>query len=126
MKILFYLIRYDPYKIKYYGYSIIHFLMPFLKRDVRYFSYNFKLNQEDDEYFLNTNKDIWFNIKKKDITSNKTFMDLYTETVNKSKNMIEKLYDYIYNDKDLDLETFFGNLSYSNGLPIGNQKKTSS
>ena len=127
MKFLFYLVRYDPYKIKYICYSLINFLLPFLKRDIRYFSYNFKLNNKDDTYFLNTNNDIWFNIKKKEITYNKSFMDLYTETVNKSKNMIEKLYDYIYNDKDLNLETFFGNLSYANGLPIkSNKKKTSS
>ena len=68
--------------------------------------------------FLNLKKDTWFNIKKRDVKYNKSFLDLYKETVEKSVYMIERLYDYIYNDKDLKLECFFGNLSYANGLPI--------
>ena len=122
MKLLFYLIRYDPYKIKRIFYNVLYFLLPFLKRDVRYFSYNFKLNNKDDTFFLNLNNDIWYNIKKKDIKYSKSFLDLYNETVDKSVFMIEKLYDYIYNDKYINLENFFGNLSYANGLPIKENK----
>ncbi|MBQ8892491.1 MAG: zinc dependent phospholipase C family protein [Bacilli bacterium] len=127
MRFLFHFVRYDPYKIKYTFYSIIYHILPFLHRDIRYFSYNFDLNSEDSEYFLNLKKDKWFNIKKKEITYNKSFLELYTETVDKSKMMIEQLYDYIYNDKYLELESFFGNLSYANGLPVkSNKKKTTS
>ena len=127
MKFLFHLVRYDPYKIKRIIYSIIYKLLPFLNRDIRYFSYNFDLSLEENEFFLNLKKDTWFNIKKRDIKYNKSFLDLYKEAVDKSVYMIEKLYDYIYNDKDLKLESFFGNLSYANGLPVtSNQKKTTS
>ena len=40
--------------------------------------------------------------------------------------MIENIYDYIYNNKKIDLDSFFGNLSYANGLPIINKKHTKS
>lgn len=118
MKILYFLIRYDPYKIKRLCYLLIHWLLPFLYRQVHYFSYNFKLSNEKDITYLNLNKEEWFNIKSREIKYNKSFLDLYEETVNQSKEMIEKLYDYIYNDKKLDLESFIGNRSYANGLPL--------
>ena len=124
MKLLFYLLRYDPYKFKRLGYSFINFFLRFLRRDIRYFSYNFDLSIEENNYYLNLDKKTWFNIKKKDISYNKSFLDLYKEVVDKSVYMIEKLYDYIYNDKNLDLESFFGNLSYANGLPIINKIHT--
>ena len=118
MKFLFHVVRYDAFKIKKIGYIILYYLLPFLKQDIRYFSYNFDLNREDDIFYLNLNHDNWFNVKKRNIVYNKSFLDLYDEVVNKGKIMIEELYDYIYNDKQLDLEIFFGNLSYANGLPI--------
>ena len=127
MRFMFYLIRYDPFKIKYYIYSTIYHIFPFINRDIRYFSYNYNLNKKDDIFFLNLNNNKWFNIRKKDIVYTKSFNDLYSETVNKSKIMIESLFDYIFNDKYLNLEKFFGNLSYANGLPIiSNKKKTTS
>ena len=118
MKFLFHLIRYDPYKIKRIGYSILYYILPFLKRDIRYFSYNYNLTDKENEFYLNLNYNKWFNIKKKEIIYSKSFLDLYKEVVDKSVIMIEKIYDYIYNDKEFDLESFFGNLSYANGLPI--------
>jgi len=118
MKFLFHLIRYDPYKIKRIGYSFLYFILPFLSRDIRYFSYNFNLNDEENNFYLNLDNSTWFNIKKKEVTYNKSFLDLYKEVVLTSVDMIEKLYDYIYNDNTFDLESFFGNLSYANGLPI--------
>ena len=127
MKFLFYLIRYDPYKIKRIGYSFLYFLLPFLKQDIRYFSYNFNLTEKENEIYLNLNHDEWFNINKKDVKYNKSFLDLYKEVVDKSTYMIQVLYDYIYNDKEIDLDTFFGNLSYANGLKIdSNKNKTAS
>ena len=127
MKFLFHIIRYDPYKIKRIGYSFLYYFLPFLNRDIRYFSYNFNLSEKESNFYLNLNHNKWFNIKKKNITYNQSFLDLYNYVVDKSVNMIEKIYDYIYNDKYLELESFFGNLSYANGLPIkSNQNKTTS
>lgn len=122
MKFLFHLIRYDPYKIKKIGYNILYYLIPFLYRDIRYFSYNFNLTENKNEFFLNLNHDKWFNVRKKDIKFDKSFLDLYKDVIEKGTDVIEKLYDYIYNDKELDLNNLLGNLSYANGLPIESNK----
>ena len=122
MKFLFHIIRYDPYKIKRIGYSFLYHLLPFIKRDIRYFSYNFNLTEKENEFFLNLNHDKWFNIRKKDVKYDKSFLDLYKEVIEKGTDVIEKLYDYIYNNKELDLNDLFGNLSYANGLPIESNK----
>ena len=118
MRFLFHLVRYDPYKIKKVGYSILYYILPFLYRDIRYFSYNFNLNEKDNNYFLNLNHEKWFNVRKKEVIYTKSFLDLYKEVIDKGTFMVETLYDNIYNNKPLDLESFFGNLSYANGLPI--------
>ena len=122
MKLLYYLIRYDPFKIKYNTYSFLYHLIPFLKYDIRYFSYNFKLDDYISNKYLNLEHNNWYNPRKSSIKSNKSFLDLYDDVVNKSKEMIEALYQYIYCDSKLDLNNFFGNLSYSTGLPLKSNK----
>ena len=123
MKLLFYLVRYDPYKIKRIGYSIIYYVLPFIRRDIRYFSYNYNLSDKNNELFLNLDHKEWFNIRKKEFIYHKSFLELYKDTIDKSIYMIESLYDYIYNNKELDLDDFFGNLSYANGLKIESSKR---
>jgi len=118
MYFLFYLIRYDPYGIKKVFYDIIHFLMPFLKKDIRYFSYNFDLSLSESNLYLNLDKKNWYNPKKTTIKRNESFLELYDKAITKGTYMIEKLYDYIYEEQNLDLDSFLGNLSYSSGLPI--------
>ena len=116
MKFFFHLLRYDPFRIKRYFYNFIYFLARFYKRDIRYLSYNFSLLEND--FYLNLNKKTWYNIKNKDIKYNKSFIELYNEVIDKSIYMIKVLYEYIYENKDVNLEKLFGNLSYANGLPI--------
>ena len=118
MKLFFHFFRYDPYKIKKVGYNILFIFIRFISRDIRYLSYNFNLTKEDDEFYLNLNHKLWYNVKKKENTSQKTFMELYDKVVKEGVKKIEKLYEYIYQDKPLNLESFYGNLSYANGLPL--------
>ena len=118
MKIFFRLVRYDPYKIKRIIYTILSGNGIFFKRDIRYLSYNFSLSKKENDFYLNLDHAFWYNIKKKENTSNKTFLELYDEVIDKSLRVIEQLYNYIYHDKDIDLDKLFGNLSYANGLPI--------
>ena len=118
MKLFFHYIRYDPFRIKRYIYNILYLFVFYIKRDIRFLSYNFNLNDELNNKYLNLDHKKWFNVKKIDNISNKSFIDLYNESIDKSVDKITKLYDYIFNDKKLDLESFYGNLSYANGLPI--------
>ena len=118
MKFFFHYIRYDPFRIKRFIYNILYLFVFYIKRDIRFLSYNFNLNDELNNKYLNLDHKKWFNVKKIDNVSNKSFIDLYNESIDKSVDKITKLYDYIFNDIKLDLESFYGNLSYANGLPI--------
>ena len=118
MRLFFHILRYDPFKIKRCIYNFLYLFVFFVKRDFRFLSYNFNLTNKLNNKYLNLDHKEWFNVKKRDNISNKSFMDLYNETIDKGVDKITKLYDYIYNDKKLDLESFYGNLSYANGLPI--------
>ena len=116
MKFVFNYIRYDKYGIKKTLYKIID-LNPFRSIPrVRYLSYNFDLDK-DDEY-LNTNHNKWYNPDKKELASNKSFFDLYDDVIDKASFTINELYEYIFNNKKVDLDKIIGNLSYANGLPL--------
>ena len=118
MKFFFHYFRYDPYKIKRYIYNFLYLFCWYVKRDFRFLSYNFNLTKEKNELYLNLNHQEWYNVRKKDNISIKSFEELYDEVVNKSIIKIRELYNYIYNNKELDLKIFYGNFSYANGLPI--------
>ena len=61
---------------------------------------------------------MWYNIKNSKLKSNLSFLELYREVVLQTKIIIETLYEYIYENKRVDLEKLFGNKSYSTGLII--------
>ena len=83
-------------------------------RRTTYLSYNFDLNNFD--FYLNTSNKKWYNIKNKNIESNQSFEELYEFVCQKASSIINKLYDYIYLDKDIDLDNLLENRSYSTGL----------
>lgn len=114
MKLFFKLFRYDPIGFKRIFYVILNPFAKLIFRDIKYLSYNFNLDK--DKEYLNLNHKKWFNIDNKDIKSNDSFIDLYNQVTVKTSNIILKLYEYIYEDKEINLENLFGNKSYSNGL----------
>ena len=119
MKFVFNYIRYDKYGIKKTIYKIID-LNPFKRIPrVRYLSYNFDLDKIDN--FLNSEHNKWYNIDKKELVSNQSFMNLYQDVINKSSYTINELYEYIFNNKKIDINKLIGNLSYSNGLQLPKQ-----
>ena len=116
MRVFFKVFRYDPYKIKRYIYNVLNIVAKRRFRDIRYLSYNFDL---DNDNYLNLNHDTWYYyLDNKNITSNKSIIDLYDEVVNKTVIKINLLYDYIFNNKEVNLDLLFENLSYGTGLPL--------
>lgn len=117
MKKFFKYLRYDPNGYKRDIYKLLNFITRRCFRDVRYLSYNFDL-LEDDKY-LNLNHESWYNTDgDKNKLYNDSFLDLYSKVVSKTKEMIEVLYNYVFENKDVDLEKLFGNKSYGTGLPL--------
>lgn len=85
-------------------------------RRTKYLSYHFNLDNK--EYYLNNNRDNWYNILDKENIYNDSFEDLYNKCIIKGSNIINKLYEYIYENKDIDLDKLLENKSYSTGLVI--------
>ena len=117
MKNVFRFIRRDRLKIKKQLFKLLD-LNPFHVRRTRYLSYNFPLDR--DEFMINRSHQEWYNIKDKSIKSTKSFDDLWQEAVTESIKIINELYKYIYENKELDLYKLIGNYSLSNGLPLDN------
>ena len=123
MKFVYNYIRYDKYGIKKKIYQIID-LNPIKSiPKVRYLSYHFDL--DNNEYYLNLNHQKWFHPDNQSIISNKSFLDLYSDVINKASDIINKLYDYIFLNKNIDLDQLIKNNSYSNGLPLSPDQKDS-
>ena len=114
MHFVFKYIRHDSYGIKKNIYKIID-LNPFNIRRCKYLSYHFDL--DNNEYYLNLNHSKWFNYSKKNLTSNKSFLDLMYDVTEKSALIINELYDHIFYNKDVNLKKLIGNNSYASGLP---------
>lgn len=115
MAFVFKHIRYDKIGIKKKIYQLID-INPFNIRRTTFLSYHFTLN--NDDYYLNTNHNIWFNYKNKKLTSNMSFIDLMDDVTNKSSYIINELYFFIFNNKKVNLEKLIENNSYSTGLPL--------
>ena len=108
-------IRHDSYGIKRKIYNIIDINSFKIKR-TKYLSYHFNLDNDDD--YLNSNHQKWYNISDRNITSNDSLMDLYNKVTLESSEIVNSIYDYIYENKDVNLEKIIQNNSYSNGLPL--------
>ncbi len=116
MKNFFHFLRYDPTGLKRKFYNFANIFASRLFRDVRYLSYNFPL--DNDNFYLNLEHAEWFNLKNANSKSKKSFLELYDEVIDKASNIIEKTYEYIFEDKKVDLEKLFENKSYGDGIPL--------
>ena len=114
MKFVYQHVRYDKLGIKKKIYSFID-LNPLPIRRVKFLSYHFPLDMDD--VILNLNHNNWIN-ESTNISSNKSYLDLYEEVTQKASIIINELYDYIFENKIIDLKKLIGNNSYSSGLPL--------
>ena len=119
MKILYYLMRYDPYKIKYNIYRCIDWITP--RKFMKFTPISYYCNLDNNEYYLNLNHNKWCHPLDNSITSNKSVLELYDEALNKAINNINIVNNIIYNKKDKkELYNLFTNLSMSSGYDCNN------
>ena len=119
MKFTYNYVRYDKHGFKKMIYQTID-LNPFKIPRTKYLSYHFDIN--NNEYYLNLNHQEWTNPNNPTIVSNKSFLDLYEDVINNSSTIINELYNYIYEDKFVNLKKLIKNLDYGSGLPISPNK----
>ena len=120
MKFVYRFVRYDKYGIKRLIFRIID-LNPFKNIPrVKYLSYHFDV--DNDDHFLNLNHEKWFNIDDHNITSTKSFLDLYQDVTNEASYIINELYEYIFNEKQVNIKKLIKNNSYATGLSLSPNK----
>ena len=112
MKFAYNYARYDKYGIKKFFYQIID-LNPFNITRTKYLSYHFDL--DNNSYYLNLDHKEWLN---NGIKTNKSFLDLYQEVIDNASYIINELYEYIFEDKDVNTKKLVKNLDYGTGLEI--------
>lgn len=102
----------DPIGIKNFVFKIIDSKkMPVA---LSYLSYYKK--EIDDIDILNLNKESWANPSDESIVSNLSVLELLDAAVIKGENIIKELYNYIYLNDQVDLESFLPRTSYLDGL----------
>ena len=114
MKFTYNYVRYDKYGIKRTIYRLID-LNPFKIPRTMYLSYHFDVDKND--YYLNLNHYKWIN-RENNEESTKSFFDLYQEVTTNASDIINELYEYIYQNKDIDTKKLIKNIDYGTGLPI--------
>lgn len=115
MRIVYYLMRYDPLGIKKIIYKIFNIFIRNPKFKNMSISYNIDpLNKIN---YLNLNKNYWNNPTNKDIISNDSFIELYDKAIKTALSIIINVNKVIYNNADIKtLDDIFLNLSYRNGM----------
>lgn len=120
MKNFIKLFRIDNYGIKYFFYNLIDIIKPI--NTFQFKSISYKHNNYDKYDFLNNKKNTWYYPVNKDITYNKSFLELYDEALLKAISIINKINDYFFKDKDININELFHNQSYVTGIDCNSNK----
>lgn len=120
MKNSLYLFRRDPYGIKKFFYKVIDTFTT--KRVFRFEAISYHVPLEDKHNYLNSNHKLWRNPTAYNMTSTESFVDLYVKSIKTAKVLICASFDYI-NNKDIELEKIFTNISYVTGRDCNLKKE---
>ncbi len=114
MKFLYYILRYDPFKIKYVIYKIIDKLFPFFDFNFKTISYGEPLLNKD--YYFNKEHREWHHPCSKKELYNYSFFDLYDISIKKALYLINETNKILYGNKEIEYsKELFTNLSYVTG-----------
>ena len=123
LKQMYYSLKYlrkDKYGIKRFIYKLGDIVTP--KGSFRFEGISYHVPLEDNNNYLNNNHSMWRNPTTYDMTSNESFIELYLKALRLSKVLVCASFDYL-NDKDIDLEQVFTNISYVTGLNCDDKKE---
>ena len=122
MKVLYRLLRYDPFKIKMKTYNLVDKITPNSFKKLSPISYAYDLNK--DIYYLNLDHKKWCHPRYKNETYNYSFLDLYDNALNMAIDIINKVNKILYeNDSIKNLDKIFTNISFSSGKDCNDKNK---
>lgn len=111
--------RYDSWGIKKMLYKFVYLFQKKNKLNLQYVSFHHKINNQ----YFNTEKKLWCNPTIKSVKSKKSVFELYIIALGKTINIINEINKYIYENKKIDINNLFGNLSYSSGVDCSKKIK---
>lgn len=114
------LFRFDKYGIKKAIYKFFDMIKPAHTFKLECLSYYKVL---DNYNYLNLNKSKWYYPVDKNITSNKTFWELYEDALKDTIDIINGINDYFFDDKKINLTKLFKNKSYVTGVDCSKKLK---
>ncbi len=121
-KILYRLLRYDPYKIKKYLYKTFDKIST--KGIKKTYPISFAYNLNNNDYYLNLNHNKWNHAKYKEEVYTYSVIDLYNNALKLAVNIINNVNDVLYNNKNMKiLDKVFLNLSFSSGKNCNDKTK---
>lgn len=115
MKLAFKVLRYDPWGIKSNIYQMIDKITSSRALKIKFASYHYTIKDID---YLNNEHKTWYNPTTKRKKYNSSFIDLYILSLEKALNIIKNIDLYLYEDKKINLEKLFGNVSYATGVDL--------
>lgn len=121
MKTFLNLFRKDSYGIKKTLYNLIDLVIP--KSIFIFDSLSYNQSLIDNNNYLNLNHKEWNYPVDKNITSTKSFYDIYNDSIDEALYIINSINDYFYNDKDINIDKLFKNKSYVTGIDCNSKLK---
>lgn len=114
MRLAFKLLRYDKIGIKYRFYKLIDIISSKKTLKLKFVSYYYKTDMD----FLNEEHKTWYYPTNKRKKYNMSFRDLYIKALSDALHIIKEVDAYIYDNKKVNLEKLFKDLSYKTGVPL--------
>ena len=114
MRLAFKLLRYDKIGIKYRFYKLIDIISSKKTLKLKFASYYYKTDMD----FSNEEHKTWYYPTNKRKKYNMSFRDLYIKALSDALHIIKEVDAYIYDNKKVNLEKLFKDLSYKTGVPL--------
>lgn len=111
--------RYDRFGFKKGFYKVFDKLSP--KSSLRTVPLSYKVKNMKE--YLNLDNKTWYNPTDKRIRSDKSFIEIYTKSLDKCFNMIDEINKFFYYDKKINLKKVIDNLSYVDGRDCSKKKE---
>lgn len=121
MKNFIVLFRLDSYGIKKRGYYFIDKIKP--KNTFQFKSISYHLDNYESYDFLNNNHNTWCYPVDKNLSFNKSFLELYQDALLKAISIINEVNDYFFKNKKININELFKNQSYVTGINCSSKKK---
>lgn len=110
MRQFFYLFRYDPHRLKKKFYRFVDFICPLSMRRKSPLSYDLKIHYD----FFNLDHKPWYHPTSKKMKYKTSILDIYTSSLAECIDTIQKIQDFIYEDKG-SLKKILKDVSYITG-----------